>query len=251
MTKTLLMAWRLIARLSAALALVVIPVHAMAQALKLGMAQGEAVQDVAAKLLTDIYKRAGLNAAIEPLPPARITILVLRDEIDGEVARIAPYFDKYPRLVKVEPAYYQLVTTAFAKSGRNISISSAEDLKNYRVGIIRGVAHAAIATEGVPNLTVTDSVAQLFRMLDKDRIDIAVDVNMNGQDTINRLGLKTIQPVGHLATRDFYNALIPSRSDLVLTISETIKAMKKNGELDKLARAYERERLAIDLQSAR
>jgi polar amino acid transport system substrate-binding protein len=211
--------------------------------LTLGLAQNEAVQDVAAELLSEIYKRAGLTPKIEPLPPARITQMVLNDQLDGEVARIGPYFEKNPSLFKVEPSYYYLVTTAFAKTDRNIVFNSIGDLKKYRVGIIRGVYHAAIATEGVPKLEVTDSVTQLFKMLESNRIDIAVDVEINGQDTINQLDLKGIKIVGAIAKRDFYNVLIQSKADLAPRISSVIKSMNASGELNKLIKSAEMKRL--------
>jgi len=231
-------------RLITVIALLILAPHVAAQVVKLGLAEGEAVQDVAAELLTEIYKRAGLTANIEPLPAARVNYLALRNELDGEVARIGPYFEKNPSLFKVEPAYYYLVTTAFAHADRNIVITTPADLKKYRVGIIRGVVHAVIATDGVPDVTVTDSVAQLFRMLAANRIDIAVDVSLNGQDAVNQLGLKGIKPVGDLAKRDFYNVLIASRADLAPRIYPVIKAMRASGELDKLTKSLEKKRLS-------
>jgi len=169
--------------------------------------------------------------------------MVLNDQLDGEVARIGPYFEKNPSLFKVEPSYYYLVTTAFAKTDRNIVFNSIGDLKKYRVGIIRGVYHAAIATEGVPKLEVTDSVTQLFKMLESNRIDIAVDVGINGQDTINQLDLKGIKIVGAIAKRDFYNVLIQSKADLAPRISSVIKSMNASGELNKLIKSAEMKRL--------
>ena len=214
-----------------------------AQVVRLGMAQGEAVQDVAVDLLSEIYKRAGLTANIEPLPATRISFLVLKNELDGEVARIGPYFDANPSLFKVEPAYYYLITTAFAQADRNIAVASTKDLMKYRVGIIRGVIHATIATKDVPDVTVTDSVTQLFRMLAAKRIDIAVDVSLNGQDTVRQLGLSNIKPVGDLAKRDFFNVLIAAKADLAPRIQAVIKTMKASGELDRMAKVFEEKRL--------
>jgi polar amino acid transport system substrate-binding protein len=219
------------------------PSLGQAQTVNLGLAQGEAVQDVAAELLTEIYKRAGLKLKIEPLPPARLTLMVLNNQIDGEVARVGPYFEKKPSLFKVEPTYYSLETTAFAKSDRAIVINSKNDLKKYRVGIIRGVIHAEIATEGVPKLVVTNSVEQLFKMLDIDRIDVAVDVHINGLDVIRQMNLKGIQPVADLAKRDFFNVLTSSNADLAPRISNVIKTMIASGELATMTQMAEEKRL--------
>ncbi|MEI6208752.1 MAG: transporter substrate-binding domain-containing protein [Desulfuromonadales bacterium] len=217
-----------------------------AQTVILSLNQDEAVQDVAAELLTEIYKRAGLTAKIEPSPPARNTDKVLKNQIDGEVARVGPYFDKNPRLIKVEPAYYHLLTSAFAKNGRAIVVNSPKDLHKYRVGIIRGVAHAAVVTEGVPKLVVVNSVEQLFEMLELNRIDVAVDVHINGLDVIRRMNLKDVQLIADLAKRDFYNALIPSKADLAPGISKVIKEMITSGELSTMIKKAEKKRLNAD-----
>ena len=216
---------------------------ATAETLTLGLQQNEAVQDVAVQLLTEIYKRAGLTFNYMPLPPARGTQMVLHGEIDGEVARIGAYIDKYPELIKVEPPYYYLTTVAFAKSERNIKISSREDLSKYRVGIIRGVLHSAIETEGVPSLIIANSVTSLFQMLELNRIDIAVDGGLNGQAEIRKLALTGIAPVGELARRDFFNVLTKQNSHLTSKISATIKMMSNSGELKKLIKRTEEQRI--------
>jgi ABC-type amino acid transport substrate-binding protein len=225
------------------LMLAALPLQGQAQTVVLSLNQDEAVQDVAAALLTEIYKRAGLSAKIEPSPPARNTDKVLKNQLDGEVARVGPYFDKNPSLIKVEPSYYYLITSAFAKSSRAFVVNSPKDLQKYRVGIIRGVAHAAVATEGVPKLVVVNSVEQLFEMLELNRIDVAVDVHLNGLDVIRRMNLKGIQLIADLAKRDFYNALIPSKADLAPRISKVIKAMIASGELTAMTKKAEKKRL--------
>jgi ABC-type amino acid transport substrate-binding protein len=224
------------------------PVYA--QDAKLGVAQNEAVQDVAADLLKEIYKRAGLTVSIEPYPIVRLADMVQKNEIDGEVSRIGLYFESNPNLIKVEPAYYHLVTAAFAKADKKISVSAPEGLKNHRVGIIRGVYHAAKATEGFPNVVVVDNVTQLFKMLSSDRIDVAVDVSLNGSDVINQLNLKNVQLIGNLAQRELYHVLIPSKKHLAPKISRAIMAMKASGELDSLAKKFEVRRLGAEVSRA-
>jgi ABC-type amino acid transport substrate-binding protein len=88
-------------------------------------------------------------------------------------------------------------------------------------------------------------VIQLFKMLESNRIDIAVDVGVNGQDMINQLNLKNIGVVSELAKRDFYNALIQSKAHLAPQISSVIRMMKASGELSKLIRRAEKKRLSI------
>lgn len=226
------------------LAMALACVHVQAQDAKLGVAQREAVQDVAAELLRTIYQRAGFSLTIEGLPLARLNDMVLKNTMDGEVARIGIYFERNPSLFKVEPSYYHLVTTAFAKIDRNLVISSTDDLKKYQVGIIRGAYHAAKATEGVANLVIVDDVSQLFKMLDAGRLDIVVDAGINGADMINQLGLtSSVKAVGELTRREFFSVLIPSKKDLAPKLSAVIKTMAASGELKKLTEKLENDRL--------
>jgi len=226
-----------------ALLVAIFPARVQAQTVNLSVNQGEVLQDVAAELLTEIYKRAGLTAKIEPSPPARNNFRVLNNQIDGEVARVGSYFEKNPSLLKVEPAFYYLETTAFAKKSRKIVINSEIDLHKYRVGIIRGVAHAQTVTEGVPNLVVVNSVEQLFEMLNLDRIDVAVDAYVNGAKALKQLKLNSIKPVAKLAKRDLYNALIQSKSSLLPRISKVIKTMAVSGELSVMIKNCEKKHL--------
>lgn len=216
---------------------------AMAQEVHLARNENAIGQAVAAKLLTDIYKKAGLGINITPLPGARANAVALAGEKDGEVARIAPYFAKNPTLIKVEPGYYYLTTGAFAKSDKGITIASKDDLKKYKVGIVRGIAHAETATEGLAGLQVTGSYDQLYQMLEAGRIDVAIDEGINGPATLKGLGLKGITQVGEIARLELFNVLTPAKKDLAPKISAAIKALKDSGELAKLTKRYEEEAL--------
>src|ERR1700741_2859848 len=57
---------------------------------------------VAARLLADIYRRAGLGLVIEILPAPRASLMTLSDKADGELIRIASYGQTYPQLVRVD-----------------------------------------------------------------------------------------------------------------------------------------------------
>ena len=231
---------RLVLVLAGAASLAATPM-VLAQSLNLASNENAIGQAVAAKLLTDIYKKAGLSAQITPMPAARANAMALAGEKDGEVARIPAYFAKNTTLFKVEPGYYYLTTGAFAKADKGVTIASKDDLKKYKVGIVRGIAHAEAATEGLPGLQVTSSYDQLYQMLDAGRIDVAIDEGINGPVTLKKLGLKGITQVGEIARLDLFNVLVPTKKDLAPKISAAIKALKDSGELAKLTKRYEDE----------
>jgi polar amino acid transport system substrate-binding protein len=201
-------------------------------------------QAVAALIVTDIYKRAGLKAVVKPMPAARANAADLAGEIDGEVGRIQGYADKNKSLLKVEPAYYFITTTAFVKEGKGIKVTSKDDLKKYKVGIIRGVAHTADATAGHPALEVVGDADQLYKMLDAGRIDVALDAGVSGPFMAKKLGLKGIVEAGTIAKLDLFLILNPAKKDIEAKLAGVVSALKASGELDKMARKYEQEFVA-------
>jgi hypothetical protein len=214
---------------------------ANAQTLHLTRNEGAIEQKIAETLLAEIYKRAGLEFKVEPLPAARANILTIRGEKDGEVARIRPYFDKNPSLIRVEPSYYYLTTRVFAKAGRKLVIKDQADLANYRIGIVRGIVHAEAATAGIKHLEVVSKYEQLYRMVDANRIDLAIDTGINGQATLAALGMKSVEPVGELARLELFHVLTAKQAALAPKLGAVIQAMKKSGELEKLTRRIEEE----------
>lgn len=62
-----------------------------------------ATQDAAVRILQVAYARAGLNLQAETLPAPRATQRLEAGRLDGDAARIAPYFDAHPMLQRVAP----------------------------------------------------------------------------------------------------------------------------------------------------
>lgn len=199
-----------------------------------------AEQSVAALILTEVYQKIGITPIIQPLPGARANLVTLAGDKDGEVARIATYVVKNPTLIKIEPGYYHLVSTAFAKADQNITIKSSADLKKYRVGIVRGIAHAKVASEGVAVVEEVTTYQQMFQMLDAGRIDVAIDTGINGAYMVKKMGLADVKPVGELGRLELFHILAPKKSSLAPKVAATLKALKSSGDLDRMVAKHER-----------
>jgi len=194
---------------------------------------------VAGRLLTEIYRQAGLQLKIEVVPGARASLMSLSGQSDGDVIRIRSYGQTYPQLVRVDPAYYRLSVRAYSMPGRNAVVRTPDDLQHYSLGAIRGVAYASELTENHPALTLTQNSEQMFRMLQAGRLDLALDTTVTAQSSINKLGLKDVVESPELARFDFHHYLHARRKDLAPRIGEVIRKMKASGELDRLTAEYE------------
>lgn len=221
---------------------------AHAEPLKLVANEGLAVQLVAAQLLREIYQRAGLQMTVEPLPPARATMLMAAGQKDGEVARVGAYLQQHP-LVRVEPAYYTITSVAYTRQDFGKTLRTSEDLLPYKVAVIRGVTHAKLATQGHPAVSEVASDDALFKMLVAQRVEVALDTGLNGGVMLDKPIFHGLKASGTVATLELYHYLHPRHKAQAARLGAVIAQMKASGELDKLTSAAEtdvRKRVASD-----
>jgi len=211
------------------------PLSAIAQqARELSLVRNELAteQDIAAQVLEEVYRRAGLAAHSRPVPAARANAQALAGEVDGEVARVQAYIDKNPTLLQVRPAVYYLDSVAFARKG--IKVTDRASLAPYRVGIVRGIEHARVAAGMAKRVEAVSTYEQMFQMLAAGHIDVAIDSGVNGQRVLRMLGLKDIQMAGTLARLELFHLLHPRHAAVAEQIGKQIKRLKESGELEKL-----------------
>lgn len=203
-----------------------------------------AEQYVGAQILIEIYSKAGFTVEIVPLPAARAAQMAIDGDVDGGVdGRTLSYAAEdsyYPTMIKVEPPYYSVTTTAFARRSRGLSIRSNADLKPYRVGIILAATDTNAQAVGAREIVNVPNAYLLFKMLEEGSIDIALDAKLDGEYLIRTQRLNDLAPVGDLAKLDVFNYLTPNNESLARRIGETIAAFKGAGLLDDLVQKYER-----------
>ena len=219
---------------------------ATAETIKISVIDTSVVQKIAGQLLVEVNSKAGIDTTLVPMPAKRANAMAMAGKTDGEVARIRAYGNRFDTLTLVEPAYYQVTTAAFAKKSSGIVIDSADDLKNYKVAIERGVLHAARAVAGHPDVTEVSSGDQLFKMLDAGRVDVVVIGLMSGRLLTQSLGQTEITPVGSIANTELFAVLTEKNSYLAPRISTAIQEMKANGELQSLASKYEEQLITLE-----
>lgn len=194
---------------------------------------------VAARLLGDIYRRAGLGLQIEVLPAPRASLMALSEKADGELIRIASYGQTYPQLIRVDPPFYRVSLRAYSLPGRNASVQTRDDLKHYSVASIRGMAYAQELTENHPALTLAQNPPQLLRMLLAGRIDVVVCSTLAAQSALNEVGRQELAVSPDLARYDLHHYLHVRRKELAARLGDQIRRLRDNGELEQLTVAYE------------
>jgi polar amino acid transport system substrate-binding protein len=194
-------------------------------------------QYVASQMLLEIYRQSELEARVVQMPPARANVEILAGRLDGEVSRIRSYAEQNPDLTLVMPSYVGFSMVAFSKLP--VRIDGPADLTKYRIGIVAGVQASIELTANAANVASAPNTAALFAMLEAGRIDLAIDVDVNGRVHLAQHPTSQIQLVGKLSTTEGYHVLSAQRRDLAPRLAATISRMKASGELDRLRSRFE------------
>lgn len=194
---------------------------------------------VAARLLGEIYRQAGLQLQIEVLPAPRASLMTLGGQTDGDLIRIHGYGQQHPQLLRVDPAYYRLSVKAYSLPERHVHVRTREDLHHYTLGVIRGMPYAEELSERHAALTLTQNSTQMFRMLQAGRLDVVLSGTVGAQSSIEKLHMKDVVASPELARHELHHYLHTRRKDLAPRIAEVIRRMKASGELERLILQYE------------
>jgi len=203
-----------------------------AETIRLARFPHSGYQYIASRIRSEVYRRVGLSVRFESMTPRRATAEALAGRLDGEVSRVLSYAEAAPRMVRVTPAFTYFAMAGFAR--RNLDIDRSGDLRKYRVGIIRGVQAAIELAAEAKVVEQAANSENLMQMLQADRFDLALDVDINGAAVAARLGYTEVRQVGAWMKTEGYHYLAPHRAAMGHDLSAVIGQMKPNGELERL-----------------
>ncbi|MHB8741528.1 MAG: type 2 periplasmic-binding domain-containing protein [Sulfuricaulis sp.] len=179
-------------------------------------------------IATETFRRVGLKLRLDKLPAERALLLANDGLEDGELTRIAGLEKQYPNLVRVPE---KLVDWDFVAFSKDTSIpANFEAIRHYSVGFIKGWKIYEQTMAGAERVTTVDDPEQLFRLLNLDRIEVALYVRWMGLALIQKQqlqGIHLLKPP--LATRAMYIYLNKRYVKLVPRLAETLRALKRDG----------------------
>ena len=189
-------------------------------------------QEVGLILIPKIYQSVGIDVQISPLPAKRAQKLASRGVVDGEIMRIFSYGDETPTTIRVPTPYYYLETCAFTKKSAEIELPTASALRNYRLAKVRGVKHTNNITKGMPNVIDEDNTSQAMKLLAAGLADAVLTNRLDGEVTIEELGMKSKIELNHCFTKlDLFNYIHLRKASLVPIINAAILDLKRSGKL--------------------
>ena len=202
-------------------------------------------QKVGGMLVKEIYGRLKIPIEIKEMPAKRALVSAKYGVVDGELIRIMRVQEVAPTLIRISPHISQFEGTVFTKN-RDIKVDGWDSIKDYHIGIRRGIQYVADGTKGFKHVEVIHDNETLIQVLNSDRVDIIITPRFNGMIQLKMLNLdKVIYPISPpLVTFRLYNYLHVKHRKLAPIIEDLLVEMYVNGELHELRERFQQEVLA-------
>lgn len=190
------------------------------------------------RIYQELSRRLDIKIIIHPVESGERVLINANNGIDdGDVARGPGLEKRYPNLIRVAVPVYHYQMAVFS---RNIDfrVAGADSIKPYDVGILRGWKILEDITRGARSVTSLESGEQLFSMLQKGRIDIAVFEKPQGLAILKQMKIpeiKLLQP--NLLEGNFYLYLHKKHKNLLPKITDALEAMQKDGTIRRINEA--------------
>lgn len=120
----------------------------------------------------------------------------------------------------------------------NIEITDCFALRNYTIGIVRGIKHAELCTQGMNSIQVYPYSSTMFELLAKHKIDMLISSKVNGILMAKKMNLTSIKLFSPPLNRfNVYHYLHTKNKDLVPKINKVLLEMTNSGELEKIEKS--------------
>lgn len=213
---------------------------AQGQKLTFSAFEGSPGQDMSELILREAYASMGMEIEVLRFPGLRSLDTANKGIVDGELGRVKAFEHDYPNLVPVPLPVSYLSGTAFSKID-GLKLNGWDSLRGYSIGITRGMKFAEQGTDGMP-IVEANSHEQLFQLLDRGRIDVAINPLVNGLGIIEKLGFEGIHalepPLVHI---ELYHFLHRRHAALIPEVAETIRKMEASGRIDEIQNQFFRD----------
>lgn len=181
-----------------------------------------------------IFNEAGLSVRLVRLPAERALRNANAGIDDGELTRIKGIDETYTSLVMLPESIIRWDFVALTRD-KTIQVRNWKDLEKYNIGYIRGWKILERNTRNCRNVSIVSSPDELFAMLDKGRIDIALYSKWMGLAIVKRKNMQGVRVLSPpLEQREMYIYLNKKHSAHVEKITAALRKLKNSGEYQRL-----------------
>ncbi|GBE15852.1 glutamine ABC transporter periplasmic protein [bacterium BMS3Abin14] len=195
----------------------------------------DSLNGISDRVVKETFRRIGVGLRIVRLPSERALQNANEGIEDGNYARVGGLIGQlYPNLIQVPEPITQFQFVAFSKKS-DFRPAGWGSLRPFHVGIVTGWKILEKNIQQTKSLTRVNNSEILFKMLEAERIEVAVFDLQQGLFIIKKLGLSDIKPISSpLSIQDMYIYLHKEHRAIVPRLTEALKRMKKDGTYRKI-----------------
>ena len=197
-----------------------------------------------AEIVTAAFKKSGYTVEIQFMDWNRAVALSEKGKIDG---LLGCYQSKErAEVLELSQAFGEATVVLFAKKGANISYSSLEDLKPYKIGTMRGnkVTEEFDSASYLKKEAVNNIELNIKKLL-AGRIDLFTESKFVAQDVINskfpqdKDKIEVLSPP--LKTNTLHIGISKKKTDakkIQQDLDAGLNAIKEDGTIDKILKSH-------------
>ena len=187
------------------------------------------------RIMIEAFQRLNMKAQLVFTPTEKSLVDVNAGLLDAELNRIEGMEKMYSNLVRVPEPNMTMYFVAFSR--RNIEIDGWDSIRDLNIGIVKGWKILENNTRDFPNVVLVPTEKELFNMLRKDRLDVALYSKLTGYAVLQDLdydneGIRHLEPP--LASRDMFLYVHKSHAALTDDIASAIRSLKTDGTYDRI-----------------
>ncbi|MBU1042151.1 MAG: transporter substrate-binding domain-containing protein [Proteobacteria bacterium] len=189
------------------------------------------------RIVTEAFRRIGVPVRLVILSSERALQSANQGVDDGNYVRIAGLERQYPNLIMVPEPMSSFPFTAFTRRP-GLKAGTWADLRDRQVASVIGWKLVENSLQDIVKLKLVRDEEALFALLDKDRAEVIVSGLHTGREIIRRngyTGMRALLPP--LADPPMYIYLNKRHAALVPRLAEALRAMKREGVIERLTRA--------------
>jgi polar amino acid transport system substrate-binding protein len=183
----------------------------------------------------ELARRLGIKIEIRNLAAAERTLINVNDGVvDGDVGRILGFEKQYPNMVSVPVPVMKFEMMVFSRNV-DFRVAGPDSIKPYNIGIVRGWRILEQASVGAQSVTTFDSAEQMFSMLDKNRIDIALLEKLEGMQIVKIMGIKGVKILQPRLLEGYWHLYLNKKHEsLIPQIAAELRKMEEDGSLKRI-----------------
>lgn len=185
-------------------------------------------------IVAEAFNRIGLKGEVALYSASKRALLNANDDVDQGVAmRIKNLEKNYPNLIRIPERVIENDFVAYSRD-LNFATSKWDSLLPYDVTHIHGwVVFERNLAKGQRATTVSEP-KQMFTMLAKKRVDLALYERWQGLQRARDLGQEVRVHEPPLASVDMFMYVHKKHAHLVGPLDKALKAMKSDGTYQKI-----------------